>query len=179
MGFNKALLSIPEDKWSFILKNGKRQSKLDGFEFESLIYCTYGFIKNELPELIKIGDFEMLILKVFKDRSINLFPPDIDKMGYHDMLHFILWISDEIKLISRMEQEYLSGDSDIDLIAAGIHELNQFGEMNIIDSLAGGDMTKYKQIEAMPYNMIFDKQYKMIIEGIIQKRLAKIKTKTK
>ncbi len=175
MGFNSALSKLKEDDFNFMLKNGKRHSVLDGFDFQSLIYCSYGFIKYDLPELIKAGDFERLILKIFADRKIFLFHHDLNRIENNDILHFIFWVKDELEMIAKMEQDYLQSDTDPDLIQAGINELNQFGEQNTIDSLTGGDMTKENEIKALPYSRIFDRLLKMNIENGIQKRLIKIK----
>lgn len=177
MGFNAALANMSEDDFKFVLKNGKRDSTLDGYDFRSLIYCSYKFLKETLPELIKIGNFEKLVQMMFIDRGVIMFPNDVGRIPNEDVLYFVLWVKDELELIAKMENEYLTSDTDPDLMAAGINELSVFGDMNMIDQLAGGDVLKYDMIKALPYNVIFDKQYKSVIEGRIEKRLIKIKSK--
>lgn len=179
MGFNQALSKLSEQDFQFMLTNGKRRSKLLDYDFDSLIYCRWKFLKETLPELIKIGNFEKLVLEIFKDRDVHLFPPDIESIDPNQVMHFILWIKDEMDAIGKMEQLNLSGDPDPDLNAAGIAELSQFGDMNTIDSLAGGDILKWEQVKKLRYHVIFDKQLKSIIESRIEKKLAKIKSKPK
>ena len=179
MSFNAALSKISEDEFQFLMKNGIRSSVLNDFDFKSLIYNSFGFIKDTLPELIDKGDFERLIFEFFKDRKINLFICDIDRINYNEILYFLFWAKDELVMISKLEQEYLSAEPDIDLIAAGINEMNQFGDLNTIDSLANGDILKWEEIKKLPYNKVFDKQYKSVVEARIQKKLVKIKSKPK
>lgn len=179
MGFNIAITKLSEVDFKFIVENGKRSSVLNGFDFESLIYCRWKFLKERLPELQKAGDFELLVLELFADRGIHLFRPDISLIDSNEVFSLILWVKDQMESISKMEQEFLNSEPDSDMMAAGINELQQFGDMNVIDQLAGGDILKYDAVKSLRYNVIFDKQYKMNIESRIQKKLIKIQSKPK
>ena len=176
MGFNIALQKLSETDFKFIVDNGKRSSVLNGFDFESLIYCRWKFLKERLPELQQLGDFELLVLELFADRGINLFRPDVSNMDSNDVFSLVLWVKDQMESISKMEQEFLVSDTDPDMMAAGINELQQFGDLNTIDQLAGGDILKYDAVKSLRYNVIFDKQYKMNVEAKIQKKLIKIQS---
>ena len=58
--WNSQFLSLTQEEFNFLLKNGKRSSKLLNFDFESLIYCKWGFVKETLPDLFLKNDFEKL-----------------------------------------------------------------------------------------------------------------------
>lgn len=175
MSFNLAIAQLSESDLLFLMKNGKRSSSLNGFDFESLIHFSFKFLKETLPDLIKKGNFERLFIEAFRERGIFVFYPDINRLDYNDMMYHLFWILDELTAIAKMEKEYLSSDADNRLVAAGIHHLDQFGNLNLIDSLAGGDILKWQEVQKLPYSVIFDKQYKTIIEANIQRKLAKIK----
>lgn len=172
---NNKLSLINQSDFNFLVKNGKRSSKILNFDFESVIYFKWGFLKETLPELFASNDFEKLFLLALKDRGINLFLNDIQNIDIVEAMGFILWIIDELKSIRELESNYLSSDPDVKLIQAGIHKLNQFGINNTLDNLAKGDILKYNEIRNLPYNVVFDKQYLEVTRSEIEKKLAKIK----
>lgn len=179
MSFNLTLSKLSEEQFMFLMKNGKRSSVLNGFDFESLTEFSFKFVKKSIPELFKLGNFEKIIVEAFKDRGIGIFDVDVNFIKNNDCLYFIFWIKDELELWGKHEQQYLSGEPNIELMGAGINELDQFGLLNVIDSLAGGDITKHDAVWKMKYGHIFDKQWKSIIESKIQKKLAKQTSKTR
>ena len=174
MSFNYTLSQISKEDLEFIIANGKRYSELDGFEFESAIHFSYKFIKEIIPNLIKNANFEKLIAKCFNDRGIGFFENEVSYLDHKKLLGFILWIKDEMEAIITLENTYLSSEPDVDMQSAGIKELDQFGNINTIDQLAGGDVTKWKEIESLPYSVVFDKLYKTKIENQIQRKLGDI-----
>lgn len=175
--FNQAIYSLSESDLDFILKNGKRSSVLDGFDFESLIHCSWKFLKETLPELMKKGNFEKLVHQAFVDRGQNRFEVDISLMPVDSVMAFLNWIRDELNQISEMEREFLVSEPDPDMNAAGINDLDVFGNMNVIDSLSGGDVLKHEAVKSLAYSVIFDKQLKSIKENAINKKYAKLKSK--
>jgi len=61
--------------------------------------------------------------------------------------------------LGNMEQNELSSeDDDIVMIEAQASErMAKYGILNTIDSLAGGDILKWKEIERLPYMVVFTK----------------------
>lgn len=159
----------------FLLKNGKRSSVLNNFDFESLTLFSFKFVKKTIPNLLKLGNFDELIFEAFKDRGNNIFKVDVNYFEFKEVLYFIFWLKDEMQHWAKMESDYLSADPSSEMLASGINELDIFGVENIIDSLAGGDITKHAVIENMSYGKVFDKQWKSNIENRIQKKLTKKK----
>lgn len=174
MTFNQYIENIGQEKWEFLFKNGKRSSELNGHNFQSLCYSSFRFIKETAPDLIKQGEFEKLIYKCFIDRKIFIFEIDIQYFNFNECLYFLFWIIDELKYWNEMEVKHLSSEPDFDMIAAGLNELNIFGDLNTIDVLAGGDPLKWELIKDLPYQTIFDKQLKSIKEAKFQKKYQKV-----
>lgn len=51
---------------------------------------------------------------------------------------------------------------------------DQFGIMNTVDSLAGGDILKYEKVLRMDYNTVFAKMFRNKLEGLYQENYRKI-----
>lgn len=68
-------------------------------------------------------------------------------------------IHHQVVEIDNMEINELSNDDeDIVIIEAQANErMSRFGVLNTIDSLAGGDITKWSEIEKLPYMVVFTK----------------------
>lgn len=172
---NSKLSQISQEDFNFLIKNGKRSSKLFNFDFESLIYLKWGLLKETLPELFAKNDFETLFFLMLKDRGQNWFLIDIQRIEVNKAMSFILWIIDEIKSIKELESTYLKADPDIKLLQAGINNLDKFGIKNTLDNLAKGIVWDYEKVRNTMYVEIFDKQYMEVTKSEIEKKLAKIK----
>lgn len=172
---NQKLQQINQDDFIFLVKNGKRSSKLFNFDFESLIYSKWGFVKETLPDLFLKNDFEQLFFLMLKDRNQNHFFIEVQRISINDAIAFILWLIDEMKSITELEGQYLRSEPDIKMLQAGINKLDKFGVLNTLDNLANGDILNYDSIRNTPYNVIFDKQYMEVTRSEIEKKLAKIK----
>lgn len=172
---NYKLSLISEEDFSFLIKNGKRSSKLLGFDFESLIYLKWTTLKEVIPDLFAKNDFETLFFLMLKDRGQNWFLIDIQRIEVNKAMSFILWIIDEIKSIKELESTYLKADPDIKLLQAGINNLDKFGIKNTLDNLAKGDILKYDEIRGLEYSVVFDKQFLEVTKNEIEKKLSKIK----
>ena len=175
ISINQKLQQINQDDFNFLVKNGKRSSILLNFDFESLIYSKWGFVKETLPDLFLKNDFERLFFLMMKDRSQHLFLNDVQRIELKEAIAFILWLIDEMKSITELEGQYLRSEPDVKMLQAGINKLDKFGVLNTLDNLAKGDILNYDKIRQMPYNVIFDKQYMEVTRSEIEKKLAKIK----
>ncbi|PZR18854.1 MAG: hypothetical protein DI539_16070 [Flavobacterium psychrophilum] len=78
-------------------------------------------------------------------------------------------IEKEILEIIEREKILTSEETDPVMIEAKVGKrLAKFGVINTLDNLAGGDITKYKEIEDLPYLLVFAKLLR-------EKELAEIK----
>lgn len=169
------LKQITQEEFNFLVKNGKRSSKLLNFDFDSLIHSSYTIVKEVIPDLLAKCDFEMLFFEMLKDRSEHVFLIDVQNISSSEAMAFILWIIDELKSINELESQFLRSDPDVKMLQAGINKLDKFGILNTLDNLAKGDILKYDLIRKLPYRTVFDKQYMEVTKSDIEKRLTKIK----
>ena len=165
---------VDSELYQFVKKYGKRTNTLFGIELEPLIYFSYGFVKIDLPSLLNENNIDEIIKIICDIKNIS-----VKKISDKEKISLTLWLIDELEAIGSLEQNYLSSQPEPELIASGIDELNVFGELNIIDSLAGGDILKWEQVKQLPYHSIFDKLRKDNIERKINKNYNKIISKKK
>lgn len=165
---------VGSDLYQFVKKYGKRTNTLFDVELEPLIYFPYGFVKIDLPSLLNENNIDEIIKLICDIKDIC-----VKKITDKEKISLTLWLIDELEAIGSLEQNYLSSQPEPELIASGIDELNVFGELNIIDSLAGGDILKWEQVKQLPYHSIFDKLRKDNIERKINKNYNKIISKKK
>ena len=162
MGLNEKILSIKPEHFKFLLKCGTRYK---GKEIKPLIYHPYKFVKVDLPTMLTEGQFVEIL------RELGISPV----IRLSDAMEIILYLYDELKKIGDIEKEFLQSSPDPDMVNAGIENLNELGEFNLIDMLVKEwGVYTHEQIEQMPYHKIFDKQRKMKLEGEIQKNLIRI-----
>lgn len=174
MRLNERILSIPNDQFNYLLKYSTKSQSIKGKECEELIMLPYWMVKVELPDLINSGDFEQLIFKVLQENSIFVKSKTIAKLSINEALPFCFWVRSSLERIVQLERDYLTNQPDNDLINAGIESLNELGDLNVIDMLAGGDVLKWDSIKKMPYHQVFDKLRKNKLETDIQRSLQKI-----
>lgn len=172
---NENLNSISNEDFNFLIKNGKRTSKLFNFDFESLIFTSWGLLKEELPDLFVKGLFDELFLKLLKDKNVHYFLIDIQRIETNKAMSFVLWIRDELEMIKQLESTYLVSTPSAKMFQAGINRLDQFGLMNTLYNLANGNVLEYDKVRKLRYNVVFDKQYHSIISNEIQTKLGTLK----
>lgn len=76
--------------------------------------------------------------------------------------------------IVEREQTSLNKKPTVEQMRAGISMFDEFGVMNIVDTLAGGDVLKYDAILNLEYNTVFLKLRKSNVESIYQENYSKI-----
>ncbi len=59
--------------------------------------------------------------------------------------------------VCRTESSELKLEPTQEQLKAGIKQLDKYGMMNLIDSLAGGDLLKYESVLMMEYGVAFTK----------------------
>ena len=162
---------ISESDIKLLEKYSERVNSLLGIELEGLIHLPYRQLKAEIPDLIGQGKLTEAIYTVLRSKAPRLKRSYLWLESNVNKLKFVFWIQDQYKQIGLVEQKHLLTPPDIKLLNAGITDLDILGDVNLIDALAGGDILKWEAIEALPYEKIFDKQLKNVIEQRIQKRL--------
>lgn len=145
-------------------KAGKRAAKLHAVEIEDvrfLKFKTINAIKDAMARADEKTEFDILTA-VFQNFGKEYKPlPNTEKQT----IEFIFFIIDGIRGIANMEMESFEAESS-DVDTSG---LDKFKEINIVDSLAGGDILKWESIQDLPYFDVFIKMLMIQEKNKIEK----------
>lgn len=83
-------------------------------------------------------------------------------------------ITKQLLAIKKREAEQLNKPPTSDQISAGINMFNEFGVVNTIDALAGGDVLKYDAVLKKDYNTIFLKLKKSKVQQIFEENYTEV-----
>lgn len=162
MTLSQWILQVDNSKLEFIKKYDA------GIEIvKDITSIAFIDIKRTIPDLIGEGKFDEAITlisgkpikKILAIKPIKRF-------------QMLVWIEKQYERINQIEKQYLERPPDFKMLSAGIKQLDVLGITNIIDMLAGGDVTKWSEVERLPYSTCFDKQLKSVIENDINKKLV-------
>lgn len=148
-----SLNGLAQDKFDLIMKYGKASNQLGKYSSKDFVELPYGVVRKDLPTLQKkdmLYDSILLILDCQYDK-VNL-----RGVTANEMMSFLLWIKKQQEKIYQIEEHYLSTDPEPEMIAAGVHKLNEFGALSTIHQLAGKDPLKHAAIEALPYYKVYE-----------------------
>lgn len=173
MHFNNYLKSL-DDNYNIIKKLAKPRAELCGVKLEDLTDLPYITLKNTIPDLFDSQKFEEAFYLILKNYKKNITFKRVKRAKNNEKFLFMLWVKEQYKKINDLEGQYLVSHPDVKLIQAGIRELDVLGDVNTIDSLAGGDILKWEAVRQMPYSEVFNKLLKNTIEARINKRLVEI-----
>ena len=156
---------------NLMLKFGKSSNRIGKYESKPFIELPYGLIKKDLPAYQKqelIGESIELIMQ-------NQFPDfEIKKTSGNDVIGFLLWIKEQQLFIKNIEEANLQTDPEPEMLAAGIHRLNEFGIAPMMEKIAKDWNYTPEQVEKMPYFKIYEKMKLDKVQGEINKNYQKI-----
>lgn len=165
------LSGITEKDLRLMLKYGKASNKISGFVSADFITLPYGIVRKDLPNLLEqdliIESLELVINCQTKDF-------DFDNLEGNEVIAFLLWIITQLDFIAAIEKKNLHSDAEMEMKAAGIDRLNEFGVLNTIHDLAGKDILKHKEIEEIPYFEVYQVLKMQKISSEIEKNYNKI-----
>lgn len=154
-----------------MMKYGKGSNKLGKWESKPFVELSYGLVKKDLPALMKQNDLEGTINAVmssqFKDFKIS-------KCQTTEVIGFILWIKEQMNFIDTIEAKFLYREPKPEMLAAGVHRLQEFGVLSTIDALAKGNILNYEKIEALPYYKVYEKLKLDTIHSDIEEKYNEI-----
>jgi len=108
---------------------------------------------------------------------------EIIKFTILEVYGIINKIKEDLETIQNMELNELSSEEDdIDLITVNANgRMAKFGVLNTIDAIAKGDLTKWNEVEKLPYLTVFtklmmDKEKNAIEKEIADNQRKKLKT---
>lgn len=143
---------------------------------KNVMECTFGQVE-ELRQLMNDGNVDSII------EAISIVTNTEKKAIYHftitDFYSIIKSITNDLLMMGNMEYNELHQENDdphIELVRAG-ERMEKFGTLNTINSLAGDDITKWEQVENMPYMVVFTKLRMDKEKAAIQKELNDLQKK--
>jgi hypothetical protein len=137
-------------------------------EFKLLTFGQVLYFKNLISTHKSINT--EFICKLAKDNGSDFSEKDLEKADAKNYFRTVNFIEDQFDIINSM-QKRLETETDDKLINAGIEKLNVFGELNVIDVLAGGDILKWKKVLKLAWIDVYNKLYKNKIEQEIRDNL--------
>lgn len=145
-------------------------------QIKSVREFSFGDVTN-IRTAFSDGQIESVLecLSIVTGLSIS----EVQEMRIIDFYGLLAKIRIELEQISMMEINELSNDDfDIFLESVNANErMGRFGVLNAINSLANDDLTKWKEIQDLPYMTVFTK-LKMDNEKLnIQKEVAELQKK--
>lgn len=156
---------------NLMLKFGKSSNRIGKYESKPFIELPYGLIKKDLPAYQKqelIGESIELIMQ-------NQFPDfEIKKTSGNDVIGFLLWIKEQQEFIKNIEEANLQSDPEPEMLAAGIHKLNEFGIAPMMEKIAKDWNYTPEQVEQTEYFKIYEKMKLDKVQGEINKNYQKI-----
>jgi len=127
-----------------------------------LTYSDIIELKTALAELEEADLVMELARIVYGIHDITIVSV-IDLQGFN-------WIIEAMAEMIETEKRELAYEPSEKEKAAGIDELERFGFMPTIDSLAAGNMSEYNQVLSQPYHKVFQKLcYQKTINSITKK----------
>ena len=129
---------------------------------------------NILHEIVFVYSQEQITNKDFDINKINELNNVFDEIYlvslYATAMNYVL----QLKNILESEHNRLSSEPTREQKMAGIDMFNDYGVMNTIDALAGGDITKYEAIEKIEYNVVFAKMAKNKTQSEFEENYRKV-----
>ena len=176
--FASYLQGISPADYKFIKKYSKRTGRLCGVTLDDITDLPWDVLKHEVPALFESNQLENAIHLVLKHYKKNITFTTVTKQKNSSKLMFLLWLRDQYTIINDVETKYLFTPPESKMLQAGIQQLDVLGDINTIDSLAQGDILKWRKIRQMKYSDVFNKQLKNTIESRINKKLIEINKTT-
>nr|DAW53080.1 MAG TPA: hypothetical protein [Caudoviricetes sp.] len=102
------------------------------------------------------------------------------RMNVYRFYACIKHLTNEVQRVLEQEQRALQGEPshyETQLQQAGVEQLQPFKDLAIIDTLAQGDILRYEQVEALPYEVVFYTLYYRTVKQNIDNRFQQIITK--
>lgn len=162
------------ENYGFIKKYAKKTGNFIGLNLEDLTDLPYETLKNTIPDLFDSGNFEKAIFEIVKHYRKNITFDKVRRQKNSKKLIFLLWVHEQYKKIGDMEAKYLYTPPETKLLQAGIRELDVLGDINMVDTLANGDVLKWNEVRQLPYSTVFNKMLKNTIEARINKKMIEI-----
>ena len=129
---------------------------------------------NALADIVLIYSQPQITKKDFDINKINELNNVFDEIFLVSLYATAMFYILQLKNILELESETLSTQPTAEQRHAGIDMFNDFGVMNTIKALAGGDITKYKEVEKIEYNIVYVHMLMNKTQGVFEENYRKI-----
>ncbi|TWP23125.1 hypothetical protein ETU10_08495 [Apibacter muscae] len=168
------LNSIDQEDFMLIKQAIKRKNELLNTNCKPLKFTSFECVKINLVNYIKDAKYLQVIQLILKENDNHTELDEIKKISNSDLLSFLFWIMDELEAINQVEKELFNTPPTSEELEAGINNFNQFGVINTIDALAGGDILKWEKIVKLSYFDVLNKLYKNQVTNNFQQAYSKV-----
>ncbi len=176
-------------------------NSLDELSLERLLFCI-DFLKETPKEIVECKNIKketfgqkIILQNQLRNSEPQLSPAvalavyeydynefnksllEVLKMPFNEVYCKGLDYLKQFNDIVEMESEHLKSEPTTEQRQAGIDMFDEFGIMNTVDSLAGGDVLNYEKILNIDYNTIFIKLKMLKFAGIYNKNYSKIQNR--
>lgn len=165
------MAGITQAQLDYIFKYGAGSNKLGKYECKSFMELPYGIVRKDLITLQK-KDLHIEAITMLLECQYD--KVELKNISQNDLMSFIVFMKKQHDRIFQREKFYLKTDPDPHLLAAGVHRLDEFGALATIHTLANNDITKHKEIEAMPYFKVYEVLKLEKVQKEIQKAYAEL-----
>ncbi len=108
-----------------------------------------------LEDIVLIYSQEKIDNSEFNINRLEKLKNSFSSVNFIDLYSTALLYINQLKEIIELEELHLKTDPTPDQKAAGLELFNEFGVMNTIKALAGGDILKYNEVVKLEYNLVF------------------------
>lgn len=179
-------LQLPEEKQKELLPALKVLKPLSNYTRRPWFKKRTHGVKDSITELTfgEVNIVKRYVIKGTMEDLIEAFKivykckaRDIIRMEVIQFYRCMIFITNEVDKIINMERQHWDTeptDHDAKLQQAGVKELERFGDLPMIDSLAGGDILRYNDIEKLNYLEVHYILWYRAIQTNIQNRFQKL-----
>lgn len=147
-------------------------------DYKSKKFIDFSYAKvQELKEYYKDGNLIYLV-----SATCNIGHAKLLKRPYEDFLYYLKFIEEQFEIIFKLESKLNERSEDEELEQMNLEDcgddytqLGKLGIVNIIDSLANGDILKWDEIQKRPWKEIFTILLRQKLTARIQRKIAKMK----
>lgn len=179
-------IQLPEEKQKELLPALKVLKPLSNYTRRHWFKKRTHGVKESITELTfgEVNSIKRLVMRETTEYLLRAFEivykckaRDVIRMEVIQFYRCMIFITTEVDKIIKMEQQHWNTeptDHDAKLQQAGVKDLEQFGDLPMIDSLAGGDILRYNDIEKLNYLEVHYILWYRAVQTNIQNRFQKL-----
>lgn len=138
-----------------LIKDIKEKSFGQKIYLHELVKENEENIVNALTDIVLVYSQEQITGKDFDIGKINDLKNSFDNIFLVDLYSTAMYYIEQLKVVLESERNVLHKEPTREQKLAGIDMFSDFGVMNTVKALAGGDVLKYEAVTKLEYNIVF------------------------